>query len=109
MSEFTPGPWTLSPKSGRFVIGSDQEPIYTAHTGRGLDEVEANARLIAAAPEMLAALEDLLAVSGGKMAGAKARELTKRFKIETELVTMSEIVEAVWRNAEATVAKARGQ
>jgi len=65
MSEHTPGPW---------AVGPDLEVVYepngcrvtyplsiTSMKGR-TDEDRANARLIAAAPEMLESLKDLLTV-----------------------------------------------
>lgn len=53
----TPGPWGLC---GTKVIGTieQQRPIATVEAGTNF---HANARLIAAAPEMLAALRDLAA------------------------------------------------
>lgn len=68
MSKHTPGPWTFRrARSGehRWWIegpGGDEKPWYIAETaGRG-QENEANARLIAAAPELLAALQDFIAM-----------------------------------------------
>ena len=59
---FTPGPWLLS---GRTVYALNDEGfnrfsalVQDAHTPG--DELEANARLMAAAPELLLALECLL-------------------------------------------------
>lgn len=61
--EYTPGPWRVLPEHGaqsRWIIGdaeggsiADCEPPGPWITG---DEADANARLIAAAPELLAAL-----------------------------------------------------
>ena len=58
MSEFTPGPWTAS---GRWIVGGDpREFIAETDAPRfDLDRYDracADARLIAAAPEMFAAL-----------------------------------------------------
>lgn len=59
--QHTPGPWTYDPKTG--LIGYDQSddlsPVVAAHQPHALtsDEQLANFYLIAAAPEMLAALE----------------------------------------------------
>lgn len=62
----TPGPWTYGEyfvvpamatgDDGRFSIAKVFEPVYHP-TGAHREEVCANARLIAAAPDMLAALE----------------------------------------------------
>ena len=50
MSQHTPGPWTIENKG--VILGSEDFPIaYMAFTSGEIDE--ANARLIAAAPEML--------------------------------------------------------
>jgi hypothetical protein len=51
----TPGPWF----SASYVVGSDKGTIANAYNPRLGDEGEANARLIAAAPEMLEALRRL--------------------------------------------------
>ena len=60
MAEHTPGPWEV-----RTTPGSPEDPcqvgtgmVYTADAcGPSLEERDANAHLIAAAPEMLEALE----------------------------------------------------
>jgi hypothetical protein len=72
MAEHTPAPWTRdAERDGRFrdetagVRGPDGNFIAAAWDFNRTDrdaEVEANARLIAAAPEMLAALERLIEV-----------------------------------------------
>lgn len=79
----TPGPWVVdpavrqgftvyAPKEG-FIVGTqDEEGRY------GAIESEANARLIAAAPDLLEALKELVAAADGVNAGpltwlAKAR------------------------------------
>jgi hypothetical protein len=66
MSEFTPGPWQVSPldgrtcgpsrllvQSGTTIAQMQAVAIVTLRTG----ETDANARLIAAAPELYAALK----------------------------------------------------
>jgi hypothetical protein len=69
MSEHTHGPWTILPRPGTDVIhimgesvpGAMLTTIAQMSAGTILSEsLEANARLIAAAPELLAALEALL-------------------------------------------------
>ena len=61
MSEHTPGPWTIHPQHPAWIIGSDGLPV--AHNvyefNRGNEG--ANARLIAAAPELLDACRAALA------------------------------------------------
>lgn len=70
MSAHTPGPWTLT-HPGRLLFVIDAGPIHIADAFAKVDggtseryvlqpEAEANARLIAAAPELLAALRDLM-------------------------------------------------
>lgn len=53
-TKHTPGPWV---ESGEFILGADHTTICQA---RDEDAWEANAQLIAAAPELLAALEGLM-------------------------------------------------
>jgi hypothetical protein len=66
----TPGPWKMSGSTtavyravqdGNWAGHSDlNEPIaWLTDTGRNAEETEANARLIAAAPELLAALKKI--------------------------------------------------
>lgn len=61
-TQHTPGPWevivppTISGDS-RWVMGPDEKPIAQINWGREQDERFANARLIASAPDLLAALE----------------------------------------------------
>jgi len=58
MTEFTPGPWTVHPSESTVVEipGGHPSTVFAAYCG-----TEANARLIAAAPDLLAALEDVMA------------------------------------------------
>ena len=56
----TPGPWTVAASRAIFGGGGIPEEIATVRPTRPTsDEAEANARLIAAAPELLAALQNL--------------------------------------------------
>jgi len=60
MSQHTPGPWTWEPPNGIPADGYDAR-VLGAENGYTVGWVRPhNARLIAAAPELLAALEDLL-------------------------------------------------
>ena len=62
MSKHTPGPWVLeSPESGGRVLAQDERAtIIHTPTGSPFNElVIADARLIAAAPDLLDALEEL--------------------------------------------------
>jgi hypothetical protein len=62
MSSFTPGPWRVGGNSW-FVNQIPIEPAIGCAYGAGY-EVKANARLIAAAPDLLEALKEMLAYSG---------------------------------------------
>lgn len=78
MSKFTKGPWQILPEEadkdyirirgtvlgGRYTVANVPTPVYEGAPPRELEETQANAALIAAAPELLAALEGLL--SGGR-------------------------------------------
>jgi hypothetical protein len=58
MSDHTPGPWTLHEADER---DDDGTRLFNIHPVEGLDYIrEAEARLIAAAPDLLAALENLV-------------------------------------------------
>lgn len=57
MSKFTPGPW-IKTSLGRIVMTNDtKESICRLATRTDADEQDANARLIAAAPDLLNALQ----------------------------------------------------
>ena len=62
MSKHTPGPWVIQEtnfaQQKNVYAQADKPPIATVYGSTG--ENEANARLIAAAPEMLEALRNLL-------------------------------------------------
>lgn len=87
MSKHTPGPWYVGgPTEYCFQLAI--EPSIGAAYGGG-EEVQANARLIAAAPEMLAALDYALAVADeGLRLGPEWRKKTRavivKAKGETE-------------------------
>lgn len=84
MSAHTPGPWTV--EDARRVLGSTD---YGRSVMRDA-EVEANARLIAAAPDMLEALRGV-----------------SRFMKTTKVVTRDE-AERVYDAVDAAIAKAEG-
>ena len=59
----TPGPWAFSDSDltpGRFSVYHNGPLAYVGDTGDGIANARANARLIAAAPELLAALQALV-------------------------------------------------
>ncbi|GGD58701.1 hypothetical protein [Croceicoccus mobilis] len=70
MTEHTPGPWSLDENDIRDEaqavltdrFGGTVADVFTGHRH---GECEANARLIAAAPELLDALEYLVSLGGG--------------------------------------------
>lgn len=54
----TPGPWTFAEKPDYTLVGPEGHSICTYHVSQKSEAIDlANARLIAAAPELLAALE----------------------------------------------------
>lgn len=58
MSGHTPGPWTVYPDNGYFNIGAGKDDCDVV-SSEGISD-EANARLIAASPCLLAALKALM-------------------------------------------------
>ena len=96
MSGHTPGPWLVE---GRTVYALNDDGynrfsalVQDAHTPG--DELEANARLIAAAPELLEALEDI------------ANDYAERFDMDSQSTNPG--MKVVVENARAAIAKARG-
>ena len=70
-TKHTPGPWTVSPSARAStltrIFSVNEERLVASASGPGLSEsgeAEANARLIAAAPELLAALQTLVQMTG---------------------------------------------
>ena len=67
-AQHTPAPWRLNAGNETLVMGSNQRPIARAECGGtagiGLAEAEANARLIAAAPELVEALLGVIDCAG---------------------------------------------
>ena len=63
-TKHTPGPWHIGVRTyhaGRDVYGPKGEPVAVADDAiTATPEAEANARLIAAAPELLAALQAIM-------------------------------------------------
>ena len=65
-AQHTPGPWHVDPENPTWV--DDENECCMATTGYGDDEGDrANARLIAAAPDMLAALRQVVDETAGGM------------------------------------------
>jgi hypothetical protein len=82
MGKHTPGPWSKSERG--YIFAGDSCIASTSD----LDENEANARLIAAAPDLLAALEQSLSWLSSYPGGG---------------------ANAAWRKASEAIAKARGE
>lgn len=65
MAQHTPGPWRAGRNDGYslgiYAEGEQTFDLATVHNGGNDGEAIANARLIAAAPELLAAIQDALA------------------------------------------------
>ena len=72
----TPGPWGIkTTESGTKAIFSGSTGAWVAHTVRSLSSTQdANARLIAAAPELLESIQLLLDVERGGDSGGSFRE-----------------------------------
>ena len=76
-SQHTPGPWKSLPEEAdkpyirvrgtalgrRYKIANVMDPTYNGATDQDFEETRANARLIAAAPELYAALEQIAQIS----------------------------------------------
>ena len=62
MSDFTPGPWRIGtpPPNGEQTIGTTQGLMVAVATTGASVPTKANARLIAAAPDLLEALQALV-------------------------------------------------
>jgi hypothetical protein len=71
MSKPTPGPWAVDARAAlRVLAGDDVTVCSTGCSVSQRDAWEANANLIAAAPDLLAALKALLAVAPAKAPAA---------------------------------------
>lgn len=61
MNKHTPGPWEVKTNSiGNPTVESSSSMFIICHTPLATNETRCNARLIAAAPEMLEALEHII-------------------------------------------------
>jgi hypothetical protein len=71
MTEHTPGPWEISQEPPRWIIQAKGEigKKAVAYMVGDFVKCAANARLIAAAPELMAALEDMLEFAANVHAG----------------------------------------
>ena len=60
MSKFTPGPWKTNYKDLALVQAENGAPIARCDKLFGVANIQANARLIAAAPDLLEALQAIV-------------------------------------------------
>ena len=80
MSKHTKGPWEAADRgdysdldgNSRVILGDDRRIAIVQH--KGDEEDEANARLIAAAPDMLEVLEEIQHVASPTWISKRARE-----------------------------------
>ena len=92
MTEHTPGPWSITESATHITVRNrDGDAVF--HDDKRLDGVRGDAYLIAAAPELLEALEDLVC-----LAEAAMRESESDWMVDEEL-----------RDARDAIAKARGE
>jgi hypothetical protein len=97
---YTPGPWSIAGR-GYTIFGSDDAVVISSFDAETDEEEEryiANARLIAAAPDLLAALEGVIEDSMA-LARGYAAATGDRLTDEGEGI----------RRARAAIAKARGE
>ena len=91
MAGFTKGPWNAVPTDPSegvdcwWLIGADKRDIGTVNGGQGDETPQANARLIAAAPELFEALEALEYQLGGETDAVKRRFADTRVKARAAL------------------------
>ncbi len=108
MAGHTPGPWIVSPLNGRDVgpvrafhfEGTDVQQLQSVAIVRERAESDANARLIAAAPELLEAIRKLANEASGFWAMANPDTHG-----HTNLTVLRERID----NAYAVIAKAEGR
>ena len=115
MAEHTPGPWKVVPGyfDGEFVVVKDgpagpSAMGITTVDGRGYSQNEANADLIAAAPDLLEALEVAVQIvaSDGRC-DPKCASTALLLPIDDRRCDCG-IEEIIWR-AKQAITKARGQ
>lgn len=95
MSGFTPGPWVVERADDAYCIANVGNLVIMPCAGKVKhDNTEADARLIAAAPDLLEALEDI------------ANDYAERFDMDSQSTNPG--MKVVVENARAALAKARG-
>ena len=100
-TEHTKGPWEIETKGSRhFIDGADQLTVaYVDRAGvRDRQEIEANARLIAAAPDLLSELHSVRVQLEAQSLGYSASEIWPH--VRTEIVRrISDAISKVEGNA----------
>lgn len=98
MTNHTPGPWYCIPTSYHAhdyrLIKPDKTPLPYQAEANDHSEARANARLIAAAPDLLAALSELSCIVQGLLDGDDCRHSIDSFTLQP---------------ARAAIAKAKGE
>lgn len=72
-SQHTIGPWHIGMKPGPIIYGPKGEQVCDCRGMLPVEEIKGNARLIAAAPDLLSALEQIEAVCNGYVANEPAQ------------------------------------
>ena len=107
----TPGPWTLNAgkvrNRSRSIVADVRDTEHDNPPTR--EAAEANAHLIAAAPELLEALRDMATIikTPGTVTDVEAEDLGVRYDMENG--PWSAICQAVIDRARAAIAKAEGR
>ena len=109
MNKHTPGPWVASDTEFSDVYGVEGQLVAHAYYSEGQsDRVRANARLMAAAPDLLAACESIMDIHR-----AFNRWLTPGSPYrgtDTEIVgNLDGMLDALCADVETAIAKARGR
>lgn len=121
MSAHTPGPWEEIPQHGagpmiahKYATGKQMNPIglrlvcHILMRGNSMDEDQANARLIAAAPELYAACEAAIAYDDAIAAcGNDPRQMSSFCTAQGD--TLDSLYEDWIRKSTAALARARGE
>ena len=107
MTEHTPGPWDVDTdmQNQAHVVSDATGSIITEFDGEGGAVQLANARLIAAAPDLLAALEDMTGTAQGLIVSHKVHTFYPGD--EGRLADQIERAEIKLTQARAAIAKAR--
>lgn len=91
MADLRRAPWSIDKTNNLQINDADGHAVAWTETCCGIEKDQQNARLIAAAPELLAALNELLPYAVGRLEG------------------LCDAYDAMLDRARAAIAKARGQ